>query len=139
MKTVKSNVELRSGMHFAGELEGFAVPMDAEPEFGGKDKGPRPKGLLLTALAGCTAMDVISILRKMRAEPESFSVEAEGDVADDHPKVFRTIRITYRLKGKGLAREQVEKAVELSQQKYCSVTAMLSKAAPIETRIVIEE
>lgn len=139
MKLYKSRVVLEDGMHFTGELEGFKIPVDADPEFGGMGKGPKPKGLTLTSLAGCTAMDVVSILRKMKAEIEAFSVEAEADVAEDHPKVFEKIRITYLVKGKGLTREKVEKAVQLSQEKYCGVAAMLQKAAAIEYEIVIEE
>jgi putative redox protein len=136
---VKSRVALKNGMHFVGELDGFEIPIDAGADVGGQNRGPRPKGLLLTSLAGCTAMDVISILRKMKIEPESFSVEARAEVTDDHPKVFEKIRITYALKGKGIAREKVEKAVQLSQDKYCGVSAMLKKAAPIEYDIVIDE
>jgi putative redox protein len=136
---MKSEVELKDGMHFVGKLDGFDIPIDAETNVGGQGKGPKPKGLLLTSLAGCTAMDVVSILRKMRIEPESFSVEVEAGVTEDHPRVFRTIRVIYRLKGKGLTREKVEKAVNLSQEKYCGVSAMLKKTAPIEYEIVIEE
>jgi len=137
-KRVNSKVVLKNGMHFMGELEGFEIPIDAAPSVGGQNKGPRPKGLLLTSLAACTAMDVISILRKMRIEPESFSVEARAEVTDDHPKVFEKIHITYVLKGAGITREKVEKAVQLSQDKYCGVSAMLKKAAPVEYEIVIE-
>jgi putative redox protein len=135
---VKSKVVLKDGMHFMGELDGFEIPIDAGAGFGGQNRGSKPKGLLLTSLAGCTAMDVISILRKMKIEPDSFSVEVEAEVTDDHPKVFKKIRITYLLRGKNLAREKVERAVELSQDKYCGVSAMLKKAAPIEYDIVIE-
>jgi putative redox protein len=136
---MRSSVALRDGMHFVGELEGFEVPIDADPVVGGKDRGPRPKGLLLTSLAGCTAMDVISILRKMRIAPESFTVETEAELTVDHPKVFKSVRIVYRLRGKDIPREKVEKAVELSLERYCGVVAMLSKAAPISHEIVIEE
>ena len=136
---MKSSVVLQDGMHFVGELDGFGVPIDADAAVGGKNRGPRPKGLLLTSLAGCTAMDVISILRKMKIEPDSFSVEAEADVTAEHPKVFKTVRIIYRLRGKDIARDKVEKAVDLSLGKYCGVFAMLSKAAPISHEIVIEE
>ncbi|MCK5406057.1 MAG: OsmC family protein, partial [Candidatus Krumholzibacteria bacterium] len=87
---------------------------------------------------GCTAMDVVSILRKMKAELESFSVEAETELTEEHPKVFKKILITYKLKGQNLTMEKVEKAVTLSQDKYCGVSAMLKKAAPIEYNIVIE-
>ena len=136
---MKSKVELKKGMHFVGMLDGYEVPIDADKSVGGEGKGPKPKGLMLTALAGCTAMDVISILRKMKIEPESFSVETEADLTDDHPKVFKAIRIVYRLRGKGIERSKVEKAVELSQDKYCGVSAMLKMAAPIEYEIVIDE
>jgi len=136
---MKSKVELKKGMHFIGMLDGYEVPIDADKSVGGEGKGPKPKGLMLTALAGCTAMDVISILRKMKIEPESFSVETEADLTDDHPKVFKAIRIVYRLRGKGIERSKVEKAVELSQDKYCGVSAMLKMAAPIEYEIVIDE
>jgi len=136
---MKSKVELKSGMHFMGMLDGFEVPIDADKSAGGEGRGPKPKGLMLTALAGCTAMDVISILRKMKIEPKAFSVETEADLTEDHPKVFKAIRIVYRLKGKGIEREKVRKAVELSQEKYCGVSAMLKMAAPIEFEIVIEE
>jgi putative redox protein len=136
---MKSEVVLQNGMHFVGKLDGFEVPIDADPSVGGQQKGPKPKGLLLTSLVGCTAMDVISILRKMKLEPQSFSVKAEAEVTEDHPKVFKSIRITYVLKGSGLTREKVEQAVQLSQEKYCGVSAMLKKAAPIEYEIVIED
>ena len=126
-------------MHFMGELDGHEIPIDADEQFGGQDKGPKPKGLTLTSLAGCTAMDVISILRKMRVEPDDFSVEAEADVSDEHPKVFTQIKLTYRLRGKDLPREKVEKAVNLSQDRYCGVSAMLQKAAPVAYEIIIEE
>jgi putative redox protein len=84
-------------------------------------------------------MDVISILRKMRVEPEAFSVETETELTDEHPKVFKRVKIIYRLKGKDIPRDKVERAVELSQEKYCGVSAMLVKAAPIDSEIVIED
>ncbi len=136
---MKSKVTLKDQMHFMGELDGHDVPIDAAEQFGGQDKGPKPKGLTLTALAGCTAMDVISILRKMKVEPDDFSVEAEADVADEHPMVFTKIKLIYRLTGKDLPRDKVEKAVNLSQERYCGVNAMLKKAAPVEYEIIIEE
>ena len=97
-----------------------------------------PKQLTLTSLAACTAMDVISILRKMRIEPVKFSVDVETELTDEHPKVFKKVFITYRLKGEGIDRAKVEKAVNLSQDRYCGVSAMLRKAVPIEHEIIIE-
>ena len=134
---MKSKVTLKDGMNFIGELDGFDVSIDADAAVGGQDKGPRPKGLMLTSLAGCTAMDVISILRKMKVEPEDFSVETEAEVTDEHPKVFKSVMITYRIKG-DVPRDKAEKAVQLSLDRYCGVTTMLRKATPIEYQIVIE-
>ena len=121
-----------------GDLEGLQIPIDARVEAGGQNKGPLPKGLVLTALAGCTAMDVIGILKKMRVETQSFLVEAEAEIATDHPKVFTKILLTYTLKGENIPYEKVEKAVILSQNQYCSVTAMLKKAALIDYKIIIK-
>jgi putative redox protein len=125
-------------MLFTGELNGFEIPIDADEAVGGQNKGPRPKGLMLTSLAGCTAMDVISILRKMRIEPQAFSVDVESELTDEHPKVFKKVHITYRLKGEGIDRAKVEKAVSLSQERYCGVSAMMRQAVPIEYEIIIE-
>lgn len=135
---MNSKVVLKDAMHFVGELDGFDIPIDADEKVGGQNKGPKPKGLVLTALVGCTAMDVVSILRKMRIEPDTFSVEAETELTDEHPKVFKNIVITYRLKGDNLTEDKVEKAVQLSQDRYCGVSAMLKKAVPIEYKIIIE-
>lgn len=136
---IKSKVVLKDGMHFMGELDGFEIPIDAAEEVGGRNLGARPKGLTLTSLVGCTAIDVISLLRKMRAEPAEFSVEAEAEVATDHPKVFTKVVITYHFKGGEVTREKAEKAVNLSQERYCGVSAMLKKAVPVEYRIEIDE
>jgi putative redox protein len=134
---MKSKVTLKEGMHFVADLEGYEVSIDADAAVGGQNKGPRPKGLMLTSLAGCTAMDVISILRKMKVEPDEFSVETEAEVTDEHPKVFKSIKIIYRIKG-DVPRDKAEKAVSLSLDRYCGVTDMLRKAAPVDFEIVIE-
>lgn len=136
---MKTTVKLNEKMHFTAKLDGFDLSMDAASTVGGEGKGVKPKGLTLVSLGGCTAMDVISILRKMRIEPEDFSVDVEADTSDEHPKVYTKIKLTYRLKGKGIDREKVEKAVNLSQEKYCGVSAMLKKTAPIDHEIVIED
>lgn len=135
---MKSSVTLKEGMAFEGELDGHTITVDAHESVGGKNKGPMPKGLTLTSLCGCTAMDVISILRKMKAEPEEFRVEAETELTEEHPKVFTGITLTYYFKGGDVTREKAEKAVNLSEERYCGVSAMLRKAVPIETKIVIE-
>jgi putative redox protein len=108
-------------------------------EHGGKNTGPRPKPLMMVALAGCTGMDVASILKKMKVDYEDFSVEVEGDVTEDHPKRFEGMKVIYRLKGKNISRKNVEKAVNLSITRYCGVSANYVKAFPITHEIIIEE
>jgi putative redox protein len=137
MPAMHSKVTLNDAMHFTGELDGHMISIDADAAVGGQDLGPRPKGLVLTALAGCTAMDVLSILRKMRLEPKSLRVEAAAEISDEHPKTFTRIKLTYHLRG-DLPREKVEKAVDLSQDRYCGVSAMLKQVAPIDWEIELE-
>lgn len=135
---MKSKVTLKDGMSFDGELEGFKIPLDADPDFGGTGYGPKPKGLVLTSLLGCTAMDVISILRKMRAEPEEFWVEAETELTEEHPKTYKHVYLTFHFKGGKIDEKKAERAVKLSQEQYCGVAAMLQKACPVDYKIVIE-
>jgi putative redox protein len=94
---------------------------------------------MIVALAGCTAMDVASILKKMREEVEEFTVEVEGDLSEEHPKKYEGMKVTYHLKGKNINRKNVEKAVDLSANKYCGVSANYTKAFPISHEILIEE
>jgi putative redox protein len=99
--------------------------------------GVTPMELLATALGGCTAMDVVSILVKMRQPLESFSVEVSGERAEEHPKRFTSLEVVYRLKG-DLDERKVERAISLSEERYCSVEATLRPALPITSRFVIE-
>ncbi len=128
----------RDNMSFDVDLAGHHLTIDAAPEVGGRNYGPKPKALLLTALAGCTGMDVVAILKKMRMPLASFAVEVEGELTDTPPKVYRRIHITYRFAGDALDRAKIERAVELSLTTYCGVTAMLGKTADISHTIVIE-
>jgi putative redox protein len=128
-----------SDMAFESEIDGHKIYMDSSQEHGGKNMGPRPKPLMMVALAGCTGMDVASILRKMRENVEEFSIDIEGDVTEEHPKRFEGMKIIYRLKGKGINRKNVEKAVDLSQTRYCGVSVNYREAFPISYEIIIEE
>jgi len=128
-----------NGLAFEAEVDGHKVYMDSSMEHGGKNTGPRPKPLMMVALAGCTAMDVAAILKKMKTELEEFTVDVEGDVSEDHPKRFLEMKVIYRVKGKNLNRKNIEKAVDLSANKYCGVSANYSKAFPITHEIVYEE
>jgi putative redox protein len=137
MQELTSAVTLQTEMHFVAELDGHDIAIDADPQVGGQGLGPKPKGLMLTALAGCTAMDVISILRKMRIEPTAFSVAASAQVTDEHPRVFSRIHLLYRFQG-DVPRDKAEKAIQLSQDRYCGVSAMLKQVVPIDWEILIE-
>lgn len=116
---------------------GHTVVMDAAPDVGGTNQGPRPMELVLVALAGCTAMDVLSILRKKRQPLEGFAMEIRGERAPEHPKVYTDIDLLYIVKG-NVDPQAVVRAIELSATKYCSVSAMLRKTARIRYRYRIE-
>ena len=94
----------------------------------GDNSGPRPKPLMLAALAGCTGMDVISILKKMKQDVEYFNVTVEGDTEDEHPNAFIKMHIIYEFKGTNLETEKIEKAIGLSMERYCGVSAVYRKA-----------
>ncbi len=131
-----TRAEHMSGLAFDVDLQGHKFKIDADEKFGGKDLGPRPKALLLSGLAGCTGMDVASILEKMKMHYDSFAVEVDATQTDEHPKVYKEIKIRYVFTGSELDRDKVQKAVDLSLTKYCGVTAMLSKTANVTDEIV---
>jgi putative redox protein len=133
-----TRVEHGDDLSFSVELQGHRFTVDSDEAFGGKDRGPRPKALMLSALAGCTGMDVASILGKMKMPYDSFAIEIDATQTDEHPKVYKAITVRYLFKGGELDRGKIEKAVKLSQEKYCGVYAMLSKTAEITTEIVTE-
>lgn len=120
---------------FETDMDGHKVVIDATKESGGSDLGPRPKKLMLTALAGCTGVDVIMILKKMKVVPEAFNVIVEADVTDEHPRHYNKMKVIYQFKGKNLPKDKLEKAVKLSEEKYCGVTAVYKKAMEMETEI----
>ena len=127
-------------MSFEGTSDsGFKVPLGTSPKVGGDDDGFRPLELLAVGLAGCTAMDVISILRKKRQEINSFEVKVHAEQSDEHPKVFTHLTIEYVISGKDISREAVERAVDLSANKYCPAQAMLKQGAPMEMKVTILE
>jgi len=135
-KTV--NTIWQGDMKFDSEVNGHHIIMDALPEVGGNDEGPRPKTLMLTAVAGCTGMDVVSILNKMRVEVERFSIEVTAEETNEHPKHFTNMHITYRFGGKDLPMDKLQKAVELSQDRYCGVSYMYRKAMEVTHEIVVD-
>jgi putative redox protein len=134
-------VELLSNMAFRAVTDtGHQLVMDAALEVGGTDTGPRPIELLLVGLGGCTGMDVISMLRKMRQAVTHYEIQVSGERAADHPKIYTTIRVEHVVRGRNVDLESVKRAVELSATRYCSAAAMLGRAARIdETYRVIDE
>ena len=112
--------------------------MDGPEEFGGSNAGVRPKELLLIGLGGCTGSDVVSILKKKRVNLKDFEINIIANVADQHPQVYTKIHIEYVFYGDDLSVKDIERAIELSQTKYCSVTNMLNKAAEITHSYRIE-
>ena len=125
-------------MAFEAEIDGFKIVLDADEAVGGENRGPRPKGLTLVSLAGCTGMDVISILKKMRVVPKYFNVEVEGELTDEHPKYYHHIHLRYIFRGENLPMAKLEKAVILSQDRYCGVSAMLLKSSKLTHEIIVE-
>ncbi len=126
------------GLAFEADLDGYKVTIDGPEESGGKNRGARPKPFMLLALAGCTGMDVVSILKKMKVNIEGLNIKVEGDMEDEIPKAFLSMHVIYTFKGKELPLDKLEKAVELSKEKYCGVSAVLKKAIPITYEIKTE-
>jgi putative redox protein len=134
-----ASVTLAEGMHVIGALDSFRVDLDAEEDAGGMGSGPQPHRLLLLALAGCTAMDVISILRKKRQQVSGLTVAMWGKRAEQHPKIYTRIEVLYRVRGNHVDPRAVERSIELSRTRYCPVIATLSHVAEVTTRYTIEE
>lgn len=124
-------------MFFDTVLDGHRLTIDTSEENGGQNKGPRPKQLMLLALAGCTATDVISILRKMKIIPDKFNVIVEANVTDEHPKKYDKMHVIYQFSGKDLPLGKLERAVQLSEEKYCGVSAVYRDAAEMSSEIRI--
>ena len=131
--------EYNGGMSLKGDVNGHELIIDADDSFGGNDLGPRPKPLVLVALIGCTAMDVVSLLKKMRVDFKDLKVSADGELTEEHPKYYHKIKLKFDIWGKDLDRAKVEKSVVYSQERYCGVTAMLEKASDITYEIVYHE
>lgn len=129
----------KGNMQFDSEVNGHHVMLDAMVESGGQNSGVRPKELLLTSLAGCTGMDVISILRKMRQEPTYFNIRVDAELTEEHPKHYTSMNITYEFRGENLDMEKLKKAVKLSQERYCGVSYMFRQIMKLTFDIKILE
>lgn len=132
-------IQHRDNMSFTVNINGHEMIIDAAPASGGNNMGPRPKSLMLAALAGCTGMDVVSILRKMHVEFSDFSVKVEGNITSEHPMHFDHMHIIYTIRGKDVPGDKVNKAISLSQDKYCGVSYNYRQSMKITHELVIEE
>ena len=131
------NTRWLSNMAFEADVNGHKIVIDAEPHAGGENRGPRPKPFMLAALGGCTAMDVIAILKKMRVEVDSFNVIVEGDLTEAFPKHFFKMHVIYEFAGKDLPMDKLKKAVDLSEERYCGVSAVYKKVIEMTSEIKV--
>lgn len=137
---MKAKITWINGRAFLGESgSGHSVVMDGAPEAGGRNIGVRPMEMLLLGLGGCTAFDVVHILEKSREKVTGVEIELDGTRAAEDPKVFTAVKLTYVFKGKGLKPATVERAVQLSAEKYCSASKMFETTAKLEHAWRIEE
>lgn len=140
MSTKSATVQLTEGMAFLATADsGQQVLMDDAADGGGPGQGPTPMELLLMALGGCTAMDVISILRKMRQDVTDYRVEVRGERAETYPKVYTALEVVHVVTGRGVSRERAQHAIDLSAETYCSVSAMLGASATVTHRLELVE
>jgi putative redox protein len=138
---MKARVQWLDGRAFVGESgSGHAVVMDGAPESGGRNVGVRPMEMLLLGLGGCTAFDIVMILERMREKVTGLDIALEAERAGEDPKVFTHVKMIYKVTGRNLKPANVERAVNLSAEKYCSASAMFEKTAKIEHSFeIIEE
>lgn len=123
------------GMAFEATNPGGTFKIDADIEVGGTNDGLRPKALMLDALAGCTGMDVASLLPKMKVLVDSFHIDVEGDLTEEHPKYYHFVRVVYHFYGKELEKDKLQKIVDLSVKKHCGVMEMFRKFVQIDIKI----
>lgn len=137
---MQAKVNWDEGMSFTGTADsGFSIQLDAKKEVGGEGKGFIPMELMAMSLAGCTAMDVISILRKKRQDVTDFEVRVDADRADEHPKVFTHATIDYIVTGHNVDEKAVLRAIQLTAERYCPAQAMLGQVFPIDLHYQIFE
>jgi putative redox protein len=131
---MKTTTIWKKNHQFEAEHEGNKINID-----GNKKHGHGPKALLLSGLAGCSGIDVVDILEKMRVEFSDLKIETEAAQSDDHPKVFTDVKVTYHIKTQKENEEKVRKAIDLSLEKYCGVSAMLRKNSPVTYQLIIHQ
>jgi putative redox protein len=133
------SITLRNNMSFDVIVNGHKMIIDAANDFGGSNLGPRPKSLMLVSLAGCTGMDIVALLRKMRIVINDLRIEVEGHITHDYPKHFDHMHIKYIIKGNTIPVDKVNYAIQLSLEKYCGVSYNFEKSMQITHELIVEE
>ncbi|HLN20341.1 MAG TPA: OsmC family protein [Bacteroidales bacterium] len=133
----KVNARWLGNRAFEGVVTGHKVVIDTPADSGGDNKGPSPKQLMLLSLAGCTGIDVALILGKMKIELEDFNVIVEGELTEENPKYYRHMHVIYEFTGNDLPYDKLKRAIDLSEQKYCGVSALYKKAIDVTSEIRI--
>lgn len=138
---MKHKVEMSwlGNLAYETEIDGHKMITDAGPEVGGEDKGFRPKKLMLAALAGCTGIDMALILKKMRVEVKDIKVSVEGELTQSRPTSYQSMHITYEFFGADLPSKKIERAVKLSEEEYCGVSALYKQVIPVTSEIIYHE
>ena len=137
MTTHSVSTVFNKNMAFTATINGHDVLMDTTADEGGDDSAPSPKRLMLASLAGCTGMDIVPMLNKMKVPFSNFSIDIDADVREEYPKIYNRVKITYKIKMAETDKPKLEKAIALSQEKYCSVSAMFRAFAELKTEIII--
>jgi putative redox protein len=137
--TNKVEVNWQGNMRFESIAPEGRVMIDSAPDVGGNNDGLRPKAMMLTALGGCTGMDIISLLRKMRAEVDDLKIEVVGNLTEEHPKYYDKVKIIYRFYGSDFKKAKIQKAIDLSIDRYCGVMEMFRGFAEITTEVIYIE
>lgn len=127
----KIKTQWLDNMLFNADTLGGNLKIDASEDAGGQGKGVRPKALMLTSLAGCTGMDIVSLLKKMRAEVDQIEIDVTGELTDEHPKFYHKVLVEYKFYAKEFKKDKIEKAIKLSVEQYCGVMEMFRKFADV--------
>ncbi len=134
---MEANITWKGGMAFETSFDGFKIMIDGHESVGGTGQGPTPKGLTLVSLGGCTGMDVVSILKKMKVAYDDLNIRVEAELADEHPKKFTHITVYYEFNGSDLPVGKINKAINLSEERYCGVSASLKPQVTIGHQLII--
>jgi putative redox protein len=135
----KITINWTGDMAFEAEVPGGKVTLDADDNFGGTGKGVRPKPLMLASLAGCTGMDVVSLMKKMRLDVDNFHVDVKADLTDEHPKHYQNVEVHYYFTGQNLDESKLKKCVDLSYERYCGVIYMFKQFTKVTPYIHFNE